>query len=62
MSGERARPVETPVVTEVAGIHLTHPDRVLYPEQGLTKRDLARFYEEISPGLRIRSRSKRPGP
>lgn len=44
MSGARARPV----VTEVAGIRLTHPDRVLYPEQGLTKRDLARFYEEIN--------------
>jgi bifunctional non-homologous end joining protein LigD len=44
MSGARARPVETPVVTQVAGIRLTHPDRVLYPEQGLTKRDLARFY------------------
>lgn len=33
---------------EVAGVRLTHPDRVLYPEQGLTKRDLAEFYARIS--------------
>ena len=28
----------------VAGVRLSHPERVLYPEQGLTKRDLAGFY------------------
>jgi bifunctional non-homologous end joining protein LigD len=33
---------------EVAGVRLTHADRVLYPEQGLTKLGLARFYEEIA--------------
>jgi bifunctional non-homologous end joining protein LigD len=32
----------------VAGVKLTHPDRVLFPEQGVTKRDLARFYESIA--------------
>ncbi len=32
----------------VAGVRLSHPDRVLYPEQGLTKRDLAEFYHRIS--------------
>jgi bifunctional non-homologous end joining protein LigD len=32
----------------VAGVRLTHPDRLLYPEQGLTKRDLALFYERIT--------------
>jgi len=31
----------------IAGVTLTHPDRVLYPGQGITKRDLAAFYEEI---------------
>ncbi len=29
-------------------MRLTHPERVLYPEQGLTKRDLALFYEQIT--------------
>ena len=33
---------------KVAGIALTHPDRVLYPEQNITKHDLALFYEKIS--------------
>jgi bifunctional non-homologous end joining protein LigD len=32
----------------VAGIKLTSPDKVLYPEQGITKLDLARYYEQIS--------------
>ncbi len=27
---------------------LTHPDKVLYPEQGLTKRDLARYYDRVA--------------
>ena len=35
----------------VAGIALTHPDRILYPGQGITKLDLARFYEGISPRI-----------
>lgn len=29
-------------------MHLTHPDRILYPEQGLTKRQLARYYEQVA--------------
>jgi bifunctional non-homologous end joining protein LigD len=32
---------------EVAGVRLTHPDKVLYPGRGLTKRDLAQYYERI---------------
>jgi bifunctional non-homologous end joining protein LigD len=32
----------------VAGVRLTHPDRVLYPPQGTTKLGLARFYESIA--------------
>ena len=35
-------------VVTVAGIQLTHPGRVLYPEQGITKRDLAQYYEQIA--------------
>ena len=33
---------------KVAGVRLTHPERVLYPPQGITKHDLALFYESIS--------------
>ncbi len=32
----------------LAGVRLTHPERVLYPETRLTKLDLARFYEDIA--------------
>ena len=33
---------------EVAGVTLTHPDRVLWPKQGITKRGLAEFYAGIA--------------
>ncbi|HEV2566515.1 MAG TPA: non-homologous end-joining DNA ligase [Microvirga sp.] len=33
---------------EVAGVPLTHPDRVLWEDQGLTKQELATFYAGIS--------------
>ena len=33
---------------EIAGIRFTHPDRVLYPDQGITKVALARYYERVA--------------
>lgn len=33
----------------VAGVTVTHPDRMLFPEQGLTKQALAEFYVAIAP-------------
>jgi bifunctional non-homologous end joining protein LigD len=35
----------------VAGIAISHPDRVVYPDDGVTKLDVARFYERIAPLL-----------
>ncbi len=39
----------------VAGVRLTNADRVLYPDQGVTKRDLAQYYAKIEahvlPGM-----------
>jgi bifunctional non-homologous end joining protein LigD len=32
----------------VAGVPLTHPDRILWEDQGITKQGLAEFYEEIA--------------
>lgn len=40
------------------GVTLTHPDKVLYPEQGITKRAFAEYYETIAewilPFVRLR--------
>lgn len=33
---------------DIAGIRVTHPDRVVYEDQGLTKRDLAEYYDEVA--------------
>ncbi len=33
--------------TQLEGVRLTHSDRVLYPDEGITKLDLARYYAEI---------------
>jgi bifunctional non-homologous end joining protein LigD len=41
-----AEPATTDAV--IAGVKLTHPDRVLYPDLGLTKHGLAKFYESIA--------------
>lgn len=39
----------------VAGVTITHPDRVLYPAQGITKRELAEYYAAVAdwvlPGI-----------
>jgi len=32
----------------IHGVNLSHPDKVLYPEQGITKRALAEYYDGIS--------------
>lgn len=35
----------------VAGVTITHPDRALWPDGGLTKLELARYYAAIAPKL-----------
>jgi bifunctional non-homologous end joining protein LigD len=44
----RERPASNP---GDSGAKLTHPDRVLYPEQGLMKRDLAEYYAAVAGRL-----------
>jgi bifunctional non-homologous end joining protein LigD len=43
-----SRSAKTTAEAVVAGVRLTHADRVLYPSHGTTKLDLARFYESIA--------------
>jgi bifunctional non-homologous end joining protein LigD len=33
-------------------VAITHPDRVLFPEEGYTKRDVALFYDRVFPRLK----------
>lgn len=49
MSDAKPKAKEKPADPDtVAGVHLTHPDRVLWPEQGLTKAGLAAYYADIA--------------
>jgi bifunctional non-homologous end joining protein LigD len=41
-------PTKTKDTASVAGVALTHPDKVLYPGQGITKQDLADYYAAIA--------------
>lgn len=49
----KKRPLRDPVDSGVAaaGAGLSNPDRVLYPEAGLTKLDLARYFHAVAPHL-----------
>ncbi len=42
-SGKRAAPGVT-----VAGVTISNPDRVVFPDAGITKADLARYYEAVA--------------
>jgi len=54
----RERPVATRSGTTVAGIAISNADKVLYPEVGVTKIEIARYYESVAhfilPHLRDR--------
>jgi bifunctional non-homologous end joining protein LigD len=42
-------PKEDPSRLTVAGVSLSHPDRLIYPDLGISKADLARYYEAVAP-------------
>lgn len=42
----------------IHGVNLSHPDKVLYPEQGITKHTLAEYYDGISDWMLPHVRSR----
>jgi bifunctional non-homologous end joining protein LigD len=47
------------MATAFSGVQLTHPERVLFPEQGITKRDLAVYFETVGDWI-LPHLAKRP--
>lgn len=47
-AGSAPRGANKDGVVRVAGVTLSHPNRVLYADQGITKTDLARYYEDVA--------------
>jgi len=55
----RQKPAATPVprrrtraaAGDAAGVGLSHPDKVYFPEAGITKRELAQYYVEVASRL-----------
>jgi len=41
-------PASVPLDSEVAGVRLSTPDRVYYPDDGITKRELAEYWESVA--------------
>ena len=41
------------------GVHITHPDRIVFEDGSLTKGDVARYYAEVAP-LLLRDIKNRP--
>jgi bifunctional non-homologous end joining protein LigD len=46
VSGARRKQSEQSA--EIAGVKLSHPNRILYSEQGITKRELAEYYVQVA--------------
>lgn len=36
-------------MTESAGVVTTHPEKVLFPDDGITKGELAEYYQSMAP-------------
>jgi bifunctional non-homologous end joining protein LigD len=47
----QAAGVRSSVEALLAGVRLTHPEKTLYPEQGVTKRDLAVYLASVSDAM-----------
>ncbi len=43
-----ARTRRSEALPEIRGVRISHPDRVMYPQLGLTKLDVARYYDAVA--------------
>jgi bifunctional non-homologous end joining protein LigD len=50
-SVKRSAPLKKPAIS-VAGVHLTHPDRIYWQDAGITKHDLADYYAQVWKWMR----------
>ncbi len=48
---EMPKPRKKLTDNKIAGVTLTHPDKILFPKQGITKRDLASYVNEVGPRM-----------
>jgi bifunctional non-homologous end joining protein LigD len=46
-----SKPAPRAIMQDIAGIRLTHPGKVLFAKAGVTKQDLALYYEAIAPWI-----------
>lgn len=46
---DRAREVATPATVERSEVIITHPEKIMFPDEGITKGELASYYETIAP-------------
>ena len=47
-SGDREKPMEEEKDLVIEGIKITHPDKVLFEDPGITKADVVRYYEQAA--------------
>src|SRR5262249_53009133 len=53
-----ASPTRVRGTVEVAGVAISNADKVLYPEGGFTKLDLARYYEQVADHMLMELRGR----
>jgi bifunctional non-homologous end joining protein LigD len=45
---EKKRASPAPIALDLSRLEITHPDRILYPDQGITKRELMVYYAKVA--------------
>lgn len=46
---DRARKAATPATVECSEVIITHPEKIMFPDEGITKGELASYYETVAP-------------